>query len=824
MKQTVPPEGNEDANVAIVGEAPGKNEVKKGRPFVGKSGKLLRGLLSSVGLNPSDCWITNVVKRKTPGNKTKKWRKNNPEAYSEHIDALQQELKRINPNVVVPVGGEALKALCGKSKISNWRGSIIPSTLLDEQKCVPTMHPAAALRMYIWRYWIKFDLKRAKEESKSAAFPELGYNYILEPSFEKCLSYLKACREEDHHAFDIEVSGKEVSCISFAKANDESAISIPFMQGTDRGVREYFSQEQEVDIWQEIAKLLESEDIISIAHNASFDTTFLNECYGIVPKKIHDTMVAQAILWPDFPKGLDFVTSIYTKIPYYKDDGKHAKALGRNYWEYNAKDSIVLTEAWPEMVDDLQRTSRWETYERQRKLIEPACFMTRLGVNADVEGLEEWSEELDRKYQKLLDEIESYTGDYGRLNPNSPKQCKEYFYEFRGEKPYKYNGKPTTREKAMKQLAGTKGYEEASLVLEARGLRKMKGTYADVQLDEDGRMRGSINVVGTRFGRFSSSQTIHGTGGNMQNLPYDFRKFLTPDEGYVGYEVDLGQAENRVVAYLGPDHDMIEAFEEEQDIHIKTAGYVHEISYEKAIEMHEKWEKAKEIGDKALLERAASPIGNGKRSVRYWGKRCNHAFNYGMSKRKAARIFEIPPSQAGTLREKYLSAYPGVKKFWQRVQDQLHDTRELQNLLGRRYTFLDRLNSSTYKDAYAFLPQSTVVDHLNVTALREVYEDQTTYGDVELLNQVHDSIWFQVPKSLTWTEHAAILMKLAESMEEPLQCRGREFSIPAEVEIAPENFKDLHEIGEVTDESIEWLSNQLKEHYERLTYKSHETA
>lgn len=816
MPKTVPPEGPSDANVAVVGEAPGKNELRRGRPFIGKSGKLLRGLMDSVGLNTSECWITNVVKRKTPGNKTEKWRKQNPDEFDQHVRKLQEELQEIDPNVIIPVGKTALRTLCSKSKVGNWRGSIIPSTLLQDQKCVPTYHPAAALRMYIWRYWIKFDLKRAKEESQTPAFPELGYNYILEPSFEECIAYLRRCQKGTHHAFDIEVSGKEVSCISFAAEGDGSAISIPFMKKTDRGLREYFSASQETQIWTEIARLLEDEGIKSIAHNATFDTTFLHECYGIVPKQIHDTMVAQAILWPDFPKGLDFVTSIYTKIPYYKDDGKHAKALGRNYWKYNAKDSIVLTEAFPQMVDDLRRTKRWDTYDHQRELIEPACFMTRRGVDADEEGLNEWSQELGERYEELLDEIEEHTGEYGRLNPNSPKQCKEYFYEFRGEKPYKYNGKPTTREKAMKQLAGTKGYEEASLVLEARGLRKMKGTYADIDLDDDGRMRGSINVVGTRFGRFSSSQTIHGTGGNMQNLPYGFREYLRPDDGYVGYEVDLGQAENRVVAYLGSDHNMIEAFESDQDIHSKTAGYVLRISYEEALERHQKWEEAKEVGDKEAQRKYAAEIGNGMRSPRYWGKRSNHAFNYGMGKRKAARLLEIPPKEAGKLRQRYLEAYPGVEEFWQRVQDQLHENRELVNLLGRRYTFLDRINSSTLKDAYSFIPQSTVVDHLNLTALREVYEDQETYGELEVLNQVHDSIWFQIPLDLSWHEHAAMLMQLCKSMESPLTCRGRQFSIPAEIEIAPNNFMEKYEIGETTDHSINWLANQLEHHHERL--------
>lgn len=818
MPTIVHGEGPQDADIALVGEAPGKTEVRKERPFVGKSGKFLNRLLSSVGIPRSDIYITNVVKQKTPNNNTKKWKKQNPEAYGMYVEKLKEELQQLDPNVVVPVGKHALKALADKSKITNWRGSIIESTLIEGQKLVPIIHPSAAQRYYLWRYYIKMDLKRVRSQAESPELPDLPFELITSPSFERCIHYLDRCAEKDHHAFDIEVSGNAVSCISFAIEGEDTAISIPFMEGTDRGLREYFTIDQEVQVWQRIAKLLENNDIISIAHNATFDTTFLNKCYGIVPTRIHDTMVAQAILWPDFEKGLDFVTSIYTRIPYYKDDGKHAKATGEEYWRYNAKDSVVLTKAWPTMKEHLKERELWETYRRQQQLIEPACFMTRVGIDANEQGLNEWSDELDGKYQELCDQLEEMTGEFGRLNPNSPKQVKEYFYEFRGEKPYMHNGRPTTREKALKQLAGTKGYEEASIIIEARGVRKLKGTYADIDLHEDGRMRGSINVVGTRFGRFSSSQDIQGKGGNMQNLPYGFREYLLPDPGYVGYEVDLGQAENRVVAYLGPDHNMIEAFENDQDIHSKTASYIFDLSYEEVLERHELWEEAKDSGNMEAQRKYAVPIGNGKRSPRYWGKRSNHAFNYGMSKRKASRLLEIEPSEAEVLRNRYLSAYPGVKKFWERVQDKLYQDRELRNLLGRKYKFLDRLNNSTFKDAYSFIPQSTVVDHLNITAVREVYEDQTTYEDLILLNQVHDSIWFEIPMDLTWKEHAKLLMKLCNRMEEPLSWRGREFSIPAEVEIAANNFKEKYEIGEVTGESISWFADQLEHHHERLTH------
>jgi len=817
----VPGVGPSDARIAIVGEAPGKNEVAQGKPFVGRAGRELNRLLSEVGINRSDIYITNVVKRKLKNNSVKEilsWTSqgaNTDEEYDLWEQKLKQELTELGANVVVPMGKTALYALTREKKITKWRGSVIESNLVPGQKVIPAIHPAATFygsRAYVQRYFIKFDLMRAKEEASTPELPERDNTYILEPSFDECIEYLEACKDTEAHGFDIEVNNKGVTCISFSHTPD-SAISIPFVSKGRHGYEEYFLPDQEKAIWSKIAEVLEDPSLQSIAHNATFDVRFLFNRWGINTKNVHDTMVANRVLWPDFPRGLDFVTSVYTKLPYYKDDGKHAKGTGRRYWLYNAKDSIVLSKAFPEQRENLHQMNRWDTYNHQRKLILPCVFMTENGIECDVEGLRTWADELSKEYEEIKDKIEEIGGI--RFNPNSPKQCKQYFYELRGEKPYKKSGRPTTNEKAMKQLS-RKGYKEASLVLKARGKRKLQGTYAEMDLDPDGRMRGAFDVVGTKFGRFSSRKTFKGTGGNMQNLPYSFRAYLEPDEGYVGYEIDGGQAENRVVAYLGPDFNMMEAFEEGQDIHSKTAALVFGWEYEEALERHQLYEKAKEADRPDLVKKAAVDVGNGKRSPRYWGKRLNHALNYGMGPRTFSRNLEIPISEAKLLRNRYLEAYPGVKKFWNMVENELRENRTLTNLFGRKYTFIHRWNDTNLKDAYAFIPQSTVADLINRGGVREVYENQGTYEEAELLSQVHDSIWLQLPLDIGWPEHERMLREICKSMERTLQWRGRELSIPAEVTQYRHNFRDGHEIGEVTHLTAGEFISALEDTYRDL--------
>ena len=134
----VPGEGDPDAAVMIVGEAPGASEDKQGRPFVGRAGKLLDQLLAEAGLQRDDVYITNVVKARLPGNR-------DPKAgeVAHHLPWLEQQLALIRPSVVIPVGRHALAHFAPGRKISEVHGELIVER---ERRLVPWLHPAAALR------------------------------------------------------------------------------------------------------------------------------------------------------------------------------------------------------------------------------------------------------------------------------------------------------------------------------------------------------------------------------------------------------------------------------------------------------------------------------------------------------------------------------------------------------------------------------------------------------------------------------------------------------------------------------------------------------
>lgn len=151
----VPGEGPADAKIMFIGEAPGFNEDRQGRPFVGQAGKFLDELLALAGLRRSDVYITNVVKHRPPNNR-------DPEA--EEIAAcagyLDRQIAAINPRVIVTLGRFSMARWFPREKISRIHGQ---PRHVDGRLIVPMMHPAAALHQQQNRSLIEEDFRRLPE-------------------------------------------------------------------------------------------------------------------------------------------------------------------------------------------------------------------------------------------------------------------------------------------------------------------------------------------------------------------------------------------------------------------------------------------------------------------------------------------------------------------------------------------------------------------------------------------------------------------------------------------------------------------------------------
>lgn len=834
MRRTyVPPSGNKDAKIVAVGEQPGTEEIRARppKPFVGPAGRGLDDCLIMTKIPRRDLYLTNVIKDLDAPLKhyidigTRGQWTIHPEGY-EYIQELGEEIKKIKPNVVMAFGNIALLALTNRVGITKWRGSVLESTIAPGIKVVPTFHPATFIPPkfnFLNKPLICEDLLRAKEE---AEFPEVRRtqrNIYVEPSFDESISVLEHCFNVglagQKIAMDIEVINGEVDCISVGWSPTD-AISIPFRDSKG----DYFNIEQEIEIMKWIATILSHKDIQKVGASFIFDTQFLFRKYGIVPRgTLHCTQIAQKISYPDFRAGLDAVTTMYTDIPYYKADGKQWMKMQsgswRDWWNYNGMDSIVPVEAIDKQLAVLEKQGNTETYERQRKLIQPLLYMGERGIKVDVQGMLEYRNEQQGTLDILAEKLNEVVG-YD-INYNSPAQLKEYFYNECKLKPYKKRVGTkyviTTDVDALKRIArlNTKGSEVAKIMLDIRSLGKRISTYLNIgKVDEDGRYRSSYKPVGAETGRLSSGETIFGTGGNQQNWPHDLLRFFVFDKGYIGYGFDLSQIENRIVAHVGGVIPQIEAFEQGVDLHALTASIIFGKPY-----------------DQISSDDGSSHLGDGRQSERYWGKKGNHAINYDVGYKKFALVNEMTETDSKRIIETIHRGYPQIREGYQiLIQNQLRSSRMVTNLFGRNRLFLGPIVpshpnvpkgavDSTFRDAYAHFAQSTCADKINEQGVEYIYYDQKTFQHLELLAQIHDQIVFQIPLSIPWEEHARMILLIKKSLETPLRWHGSDIATPADLTIGLNMCK--YNMIEHKSKHIatheEDLANQLSDAYRQLT-------
>jgi len=462
---------------------------------------------------------------------------------------------------------------------------------------------------------------------------------------------------------------------------------------------------------------------------------------------------------------------------------------------YNALDSACTKEIEEALWPDLEKDNFSSTYEMTMRLFEPLQFMMTKGLRVDNNELNIARTDISTRADKLQEELNRLAGRV--LNPLSPKDCQTYFYVEKGITPY-YNaktGRVTTDDDAMLRLSkGTvrrAGLREAKLVQEIRSLRKLFGTYLEIEFDGDGRLRCSYNPRGTKFGRLSSSKTVFGSGMNLQNLPAVFKRFVVADDGYALIEFDKRQAEWVVVAYLTGDPSMLRVVENNLDPHVETSRLMFNLPAPTLL-LDDKL--VKNFNDPVEIRRlrASTPelvewIDKLPRTMsgRQMGKKSNHSLNYGEGYRMFANIAEIDEVEGRRIHGLYHTVYPGVKHWWLHVQNQLSKDRTLTNCFGRKIRFMDAWGDDLFKAAYSSIPQSTVVDGLNL-GMCELYEDHELCGldgcNIDLLAQVHDSILIQVPLTELETIYA-IVNQICTYLEPEMEYGARRFKIATDIKV-----------------------------------------
>ena len=792
MGRVVEFEGPRDAKIYIVGEAPGSTEELEGKPFVGGAGRLLNRLLMEAGLVRTECRIGNVMRVRPPGNDfgyfyVDKQKHIPKQELLDGIAYLKADIMRCNPNVTVALGNEALRALTGERGITNWRGSILFNKGLG-CKVIPTIHPAALLRSWNNIPLVMFDFKRIREESMSAEYSLRNREFTIRPSFERVVSELKTFMEmKPKLSFDVETDEDgHITAIAFAP-NPWYALSIPFTNSTGAP---YWRIEEEIAIWQAIKEVMEDEKVEKIAQNAQFDIIMLkiNPYHTEVRGLVFDTMCGHHTVYPEMAssesqatgkhrigggKSLGLLCSIYTRQPYYKHWGK--SGTDEVFWKYNCMDACVTYECADVIVKEMEEFGvKGFYYKLVHPLIEILLEMQIRGVKIDQTVRVQAMEMYEKETVELQAKLEGALGKV--INVMSPKQLKELLYDELNLPPQYKKGTAqlTTDEDALDTLSTKFNSPIFDLILSIRGNKKLIGTYLNDKGGEDGRMRCSYVIGGTETGRLSSRQSVFGSGTNLQNIPKGVcRKMFVADDGKVFVEADLSQAEARVVAYLSEEERLVDLFNRGVDIHKHVAGWI----FNKPIE-------EVTTGD--------------KESEREIAKHLIHASNYGIGPRTFSKVAGVSESEAKVLLQKYFDTFPRIKAWHMKIQAGLGKNRTMVTPMGRKRTFFGLWGDQLFREAYAFVPQSTVADVLNLAMIRfcKLKEDgrlnappyQVGHG-IEVMLQVHDAFVVQCNK--THVQHTMDCMR--EAFDIPLLIFGRTLKIPVEMKVG-ENWEEMKKI------------------------------
>jgi len=170
-KQAVPGEGPSNAEIMLIGEGPGFHENEQGRPFVGAAGNFLEELLAQAGLKRADVWIGNVVKCRPPGNRDPQ-----PDELSSCDGYLEQQIRAINPKIIITLGRFSMAKFMPGAKISTEHGQM---RKVGNRFVIPMYHPAAALHQPKWRPQMLADfakLPKQLEQAKAALASGVAVN------------------------------------------------------------------------------------------------------------------------------------------------------------------------------------------------------------------------------------------------------------------------------------------------------------------------------------------------------------------------------------------------------------------------------------------------------------------------------------------------------------------------------------------------------------------------------------------------------------------------------------------------------------------------
>lgn len=789
-------EGPPDAKIMIVGEAPGKEEDESGKPFQGYAGQTLNNLLGQAGIARYQCLVTNVARERPPANKISFFFEDKkctiPKAkLIEWISELKQEIELYKPNIIIALGSTALWALTGEKKISDFRGYVLPCTLVPGRKVLATYHPQAV--NYEWKLYFQtvLDLRKALRHSESPAIPEskqLLYPNVSARQFIEYMEMLIEHPEYDKLSVDVETiqPGSHIEELGLSH-NPNFGMSIFILKGRAPALPE----KDELMLWQTFARLIEKKKIVM--QNGAYDTGVLWHNNHILVEDIWmDTLIAAHICWPELPRDLGFLGSVCLDVKPWKGSSKTQ--------EYNPADAANTLGISEVLLEEIKRQGSLEQFAFEMNLIPVSLMLQLQGIKVDREKQKELTEKWIAERAKLKVLLDEQIGR--EINFNSSKQMCQLLYVELGL-PVQYKRRKSVDEprtmtvdasalRALSRLVPDNPI--FNLIIAYKKADLLVRQFLDIELSPEGKVHTSYNITGASsddeedtkktkrsFGRWSSSASIilpYGSG-NLQNIPSEARKMYRADPGWKIVQADYSQAEAVVVAHLTGDQKLIKMFYDSFGLS-KTEKKVYDIH---------------KMTIANMLGIDVSQVTAEQRTA---GKTIRHATSYSAGPLVLANRLGIKMGDAKKLMELYHKANPNLRMWYQQIQEELKRSRTLVNLLGRKHRFLDRWGDSLFRSAYSYIPQSTVGDLLNLALLKIYHGQKALPFEINILLQLHDAVYV-----MTREENVMDLIKyLRSNMLIPLKCNNLEFMIDVD-------FKVGDSWGESEDVEINWREKDV---------------
>ena len=508
--------------------------------------------------------------------------------------------------------------------------------------------------------------------------------------------------------------------------------------------------------------LLEDPAVAKVGHHLKYDAHVLAN-HGITLRGLrHDTML-ESYVWNSVATrhDMDSCAAHYLGVQTIKYEdvaGKGAKQIGF--------DQVALEQASAYAAEDADITLRLHQTLHARLQGEPALLalcdeleqplvpvllaMEERGVLVDAGLLRAQSSQIGRTLLDLQGRAHAAAG--GEFNLDSPKQLQHILFERLGITPLRKTptGQPSTAEDVLEELADA--HELPRLILEYRGLAKLKSTYTDsLPLQQDphtGRIHTSYHQAVAATGRLSS------TDPNLQNIPIRtpegrrIRQAFIAPPGHVLMAADYSQIELRIMAHLSGDPDLLRAFEAGRDIHQATAAEVFGV-----------------------------PLDEVSPDQRRSAKAINFGLIYGMSAFGLARQLGIDRGAAARYVELYFQRYPGVKRFMDDTREQAKRLGYVQTVRGRRLYLPDIRSRNRQQQQYAERSainapmQGTAADIIKQAMIDVEALLVTRQLPAQLIMQVHDELVLEVRQDAVAEVETAVrsAMVAAAQLRVPLQ-------------------------------------------------------